>query len=93
MKEFGGVSGIYSVELIIGDASISNPTLWHLTDLSLTFPEASNPTQPQDYTYKVSTVGKIPYLCAVYGCLIITLTSLSWYVCDGFPVQWQYCNQ
>ncbi|XP_050716459.1 dolichyl-diphosphooligosaccharide--protein glycosyltransferase subunit 2-like isoform X3 [Eriocheir sinensis] len=53
MKEFGGVSGVYSVELIIGDASISNPTLWHLTDLSLTFPEASSPTQPQDYTYKV----------------------------------------
>lgn len=60
MKEFGGVSGVYSVELIIGDASISNPTLWHLADLSLTFPEAASPTQPQDYTYKVSDA-RIPF--------------------------------
>lgn len=53
MKEFGGVSGIYSVELIIGDASISNPTLWHIGDLSLTFPESTVATAAQDYTYKV----------------------------------------
>ncbi|XP_069960672.1 dolichyl-diphosphooligosaccharide--protein glycosyltransferase subunit 2 isoform X1 [Cherax quadricarinatus] len=53
MKEFGGVSGVYSIELIIGDASISNPTLWHIADLSLTFPESTIPSSPQDYTYKV----------------------------------------
>ncbi|XP_071515483.1 dolichyl-diphosphooligosaccharide--protein glycosyltransferase subunit 2 isoform X2 [Panulirus ornatus] len=53
MKEFGGVSGVYSVELIIGDASISNPTLWHIGDLSLTFPESTVATAAPDYTYKV----------------------------------------
>lgn len=65
MKDFGGVSGVYSLELIIGDASISNPTLWHLTDLSLTFPEASGPTQPQDYTYKV--IRRKPYLFCIFS--------------------------
>ncbi|KAG7175641.1 Dolichyl-diphosphooligosaccharide--protein glycosyltransferase subunit 2-like [Homarus americanus] len=53
MKEFGGVSGVYSIELIIGDASISNPTLWHIADLSLTFPGSIAPSSPQDFTYKV----------------------------------------
>ncbi|XP_042864333.1 dolichyl-diphosphooligosaccharide--protein glycosyltransferase subunit 2-like isoform X1 [Penaeus japonicus] len=52
VKEFGGVSGSYSMELIIGDASISNPTLWHIGDVALSFPEGSVSTSSQDYTYK-----------------------------------------
>ncbi|KAK3880325.1 hypothetical protein Pcinc_015204 [Petrolisthes cinctipes] len=55
VKEFGGVSGLYSVELVVGDACISNPTLWHLADISLTFPDSSLSSQssPNEYTYKV----------------------------------------
>lgn len=41
------------MELIIGDASISNPTLWHIGDVSLSFPEGSVSSPSQDYTYKV----------------------------------------
>ena len=41
-KEFGGKSGKYSVELIIGDAVISNPIVWNLGDLSVTFPEETS---------------------------------------------------
>lgn len=52
-KEFGGESGIYSVELIIGDASISNPTLWQLAEVALSFQQGGvGETKAQDYTYK-----------------------------------------
>lgn len=52
--EFKGVSGVYSLELILGDATISNPIRWHLADLALTFPtKAQAPAdQDVDYTYK-----------------------------------------
>ncbi|BFZ21356.1 hypothetical protein BsWGS_24394 [Bradybaena similaris] len=39
-KEFDSSSGKYSMELIVGDAVIENPFSWHLTDVSLTFPES-----------------------------------------------------
>ncbi|XP_018023075.1 dolichyl-diphosphooligosaccharide--protein glycosyltransferase subunit 2 isoform X2 [Hyalella azteca] len=53
--QFKGVSGLYSMELIIGDACISNPLRWNLADLNLNFP-ATKPTDSAeaavDYTYK-----------------------------------------
>lgn len=36
-KEFNHVSGSYSMDLIIGDAVIDNPTVWAVADLQLTF--------------------------------------------------------
>lgn len=65
IKEFGGVSGVYSIELIIGDASISNPTLWRIGDLSLMFPEAAASSSSQDYTYKV---GQGSFFFSWLGC-------------------------
>jgi len=51
-KEFGGLSGIYSVELIIGDATISNPMMWHFADLKMAFPDKTDSPPAVDYTYK-----------------------------------------
>ncbi|XP_068247232.1 dolichyl-diphosphooligosaccharide--protein glycosyltransferase subunit 2 isoform X1 [Palaemon carinicauda] len=52
VKEFAGVSGIYTVSVIIGDAAISNPVMWDIGELSLTFPEGSVGSPAQDYMYK-----------------------------------------
>lgn len=45
-EQFNSASGHYSVHLIVGDASISNPIFWHFADVALKFgsdpePEAS----------------------------------------------------
>ncbi|XP_067666475.1 dolichyl-diphosphooligosaccharide--protein glycosyltransferase subunit 2-like isoform X2 [Haliotis asinina] len=40
-KEFGYLSGKYSMELIVGDAVIENPFSWILADVQLTFPEGA----------------------------------------------------
>lgn len=40
-KEFGYLSGKYSMELIVGDAIIENPFSWILADIQLTFPEGA----------------------------------------------------
>ncbi|XP_029636206.1 dolichyl-diphosphooligosaccharide--protein glycosyltransferase subunit 2 [Octopus sinensis] len=45
-KDFGSLSGRYSMELIIGDAVIENPFSWYLADTVLTFPEATAPSKP-----------------------------------------------
>lgn len=51
--EFGSISGKYSVELIVGDSTISNPLKWALADLSLTFPaKTSEAESKEDLTYK-----------------------------------------
>lgn len=52
-KDFGGVSGHYSLELIIGDASISNPLTWQVAEVVFSFPEGSQKIETQDFTYKV----------------------------------------
>merc|ERR1712150_391218 len=36
--DFGGEGGTYSMSVIIGDAKISNPINWHLTDVKFEFP-------------------------------------------------------
>lgn len=77
VKEFGGVSGSYSMELIIGDASISNPTLWHIGDVSLSFPEGSVSTPSQDYTYKVGLL--LSFFSIVY-CIYFILFCFFYYL-------------
>ena len=37
-EDFGGKGGTYSMSVIIGDAKISNPINWHLTDVKFEFP-------------------------------------------------------
>ena len=37
-EEFGGQGGTYAMSVIIGDAKISNPINWHLTDVKFEFP-------------------------------------------------------
>ncbi|CAG5124850.1 unnamed protein product [Candidula unifasciata] len=53
-KEFDSLSGKYSMELIVGDAVIENPFSWHLTDVSLTFPEGgeTKPDKQSQYAKK-----------------------------------------
>ncbi|GAB6028183.1 proteasome regulatory particle base subunit [Chamberlinius hualienensis] len=36
-KLFGSLSGSYRLSIIVGDSVISNPVLWHLADVSITF--------------------------------------------------------
>ncbi|GCC23339.1 hypothetical protein chiPu_0001733 [Chiloscyllium punctatum] len=46
-SEFNSVSGTYSLFLIIGDATIENPILWHLADVAIKFPDEEVPTPVQ----------------------------------------------
>ncbi|CAH1772561.1 unnamed protein product, partial [Owenia fusiformis] len=49
-KDFGRISGKYSMELIVGDAVIENPFSWLVADVKLVFPEGSAP-KPQEDVY------------------------------------------
>ncbi|XP_033123396.1 dolichyl-diphosphooligosaccharide--protein glycosyltransferase subunit 2-like isoform X2 [Anneissia japonica] len=44
---FSALSGKYSMELIVGDASIQNPFLWHVADLNLKLNEDPNKKAPE----------------------------------------------
>ncbi|TRY63519.1 hypothetical protein TCAL_04893 [Tigriopus californicus] len=44
-KEFGGKSGKYEIQLIVGDAVISNPILWSVADINLKFQEVDGGTE------------------------------------------------
>lgn len=48
-KDFGSRSGKYSLELIVGDAVISNPISWLVTDINLKFAEEADaaPAAPE----------------------------------------------
>uniref|UniRef100_A0A4W3J5X8 Dolichyl-diphosphooligosaccharide--protein glycosyltransferase subunit 2 n=1 Tax=Callorhinchus milii TaxID=7868 RepID=A0A4W3J5X8_CALMI len=46
-SEFGSVSGTYFLFLIIGDATIENPILWHVADITIRFPDEDAPTPVQ----------------------------------------------
>ncbi|XP_062897323.1 dolichyl-diphosphooligosaccharide--protein glycosyltransferase subunit 2 isoform X1 [Mobula hypostoma] len=46
-SEFNSVSGTYSLFLIIGDATLENPILWHLADIVIKFPDEEAPTPVQ----------------------------------------------
>nr|CAG4651768.1 EOG090X04WQ [Triops cancriformis] len=45
-KEFASLSGLYNMDVIIGDAVISNPFVWTVADVKLTFAQTS--TKPKD---------------------------------------------
>lgn len=50
-KEFGSMSGLYRMELIVGDPVISNPFSWHVANLNLKF--ADEPvSKPQQTMYE-----------------------------------------
>jgi len=51
-EDFGGNSGVYSVELILGDACISNPLRWAVADITLDFPETTAKTSGDDTLFK-----------------------------------------
>nr|CAG4643903.1 EOG090X04WQ [Lepidurus arcticus] len=45
-KEFGSLSGLYTIDVIIGDAVISNPFVWSMADVKLTFTQTG--VKPKD---------------------------------------------
>lgn len=51
-KEFGYLSGTYSMDLIVGDAVIQNPISWNLADVAVSFPENPVTSDDVDYRYK-----------------------------------------
>merc|ERR1712142_1361919 len=57
-KDFGHLSGSYSMELIIGDAIIENPFSWHLAALDLTFPEPTSPKKAPLNQYAMKKIIK-----------------------------------
>ncbi|KAJ8321956.1 hypothetical protein KUTeg_000427 [Tegillarca granosa] len=51
VKEFGYLSGKYTMELIVGDAVIENPFSWYFADITLTFPEGAAPKKDKENRY------------------------------------------
>jgi len=52
-EQFNSASGHYSVHLIVGDASISNPIFWHFADVALKFGSDAEPeTTAMDKLYE-----------------------------------------
>ncbi|XP_063216236.1 dolichyl-diphosphooligosaccharide--protein glycosyltransferase subunit 2 [Bacillus rossius redtenbacheri] len=50
--EFGHLGGLYSVELLVGDAVLTNPFSWHVADVKLRFQEQASPRLARDpYLY------------------------------------------
>ncbi|XP_026527252.1 dolichyl-diphosphooligosaccharide--protein glycosyltransferase subunit 2-like [Notechis scutatus] len=45
--EFDSASGIYTLYLIIGDATLENPILWNVADVVIKFPEEDAPSTVQ----------------------------------------------
>lgn len=50
-KEFGYLSGKYTMGLIVGDAVIANPFTWIIGDIVLTFPQNPNPQKTKEDPY------------------------------------------
>lgn len=58
-EQFNSASGHYSVDLIVGDASISNPIFWNFADVALKFgsdPEAESNAMEKLYEVKPEIV-------------------------------------
>jgi len=58
-EQFNSASGKYSVDLIVGDASISNPVFWNFADVTLKFgsdPESESNAMEQLYEVKPEIV-------------------------------------
>jgi len=52
VQDFNSKSGAYSVNLILGDAVITNPTNWHVANIDINFPEDKTPKEPELYASK-----------------------------------------
>jgi len=50
-KEFGSLSGVYEMSLLVGDAVVENPIEWVVADIDLTFSSLGSP-QDADSQYK-----------------------------------------
>uniref|UniRef100_A0A4D5R9X7 Dolichyl-diphosphooligosaccharide--protein glycosyltransferase subunit 2 n=1 Tax=Scolopendra viridis TaxID=118503 RepID=A0A4D5R9X7_SCOVI len=50
-KDFGYLSGEYQLDLILGDAIISNPFLWLIADVEISFPDNPSPSPLQENQY------------------------------------------
>jgi len=46
-KQFYGQSGQFEVQLVVGDAFLQNPTLWHLGTLQISFPNETKAEVPK----------------------------------------------
>ncbi|KAG8446174.1 hypothetical protein GDO86_013866 [Hymenochirus boettgeri] len=46
-SEFDSASGLYTLYLMVGDATLENPILWNLADVLIKFPEEDTPTTIQ----------------------------------------------
>jgi len=64
-EQFGHTSGMYSVELILGDATISNPLKWHLADVSLAFQQGDSVPAPAPLHTTFKALPEIEHLFAV----------------------------
>uniref|UniRef100_A0A1L8E1D4 Dolichyl-diphosphooligosaccharide--protein glycosyltransferase subunit 2 n=1 Tax=Nyssomyia neivai TaxID=330878 RepID=A0A1L8E1D4_9DIPT len=51
-NDFSHQSGKYLMELIVGDASLSNSFRWHVADINLKFPQDAVETNDQESVYK-----------------------------------------
>uniref|UniRef100_A0A1B0CEI4 Dolichyl-diphosphooligosaccharide--protein glycosyltransferase subunit 2 n=1 Tax=Lutzomyia longipalpis TaxID=7200 RepID=A0A1B0CEI4_LUTLO len=51
-SDFSHTSGKYQMELIVGDASLSNSFRWHVANINLKFPQDGSPAAAQESVYK-----------------------------------------
>ena len=62
VKDFAGVSGKYSLVLIVGDTSISNSINWHLADVSVTVNKMEPVTIPKSKRISYDSLPEITHL-------------------------------
>ncbi|KAI6182128.1 hypothetical protein M3Y97_00346800 [Aphelenchoides bicaudatus] len=46
-KEFGGLSGLYNIHLILGDSKVTNPVNWNFADIQLKIPSVKAAEVPK----------------------------------------------
>jgi len=51
-QDFNSKSGAYAVSVILGDAVISNPSVWHVANIDIKFPEDKSIKEPGLYSAK-----------------------------------------
>ncbi|GBP44598.1 Dolichyl-diphosphooligosaccharide--protein glycosyltransferase subunit 2 [Eumeta japonica] len=59
-KHFGHVSGVYSVELYVGDAAAARPLLWSLADVDFNFAKDANAIGEYATTPSSKTPARVP---------------------------------
>lgn len=64
-KDFGHLSGKYSMDLIVGDSVIQNPFSWTLADVKLSFPEGAASDKSDENRYSKKPEIKVGALCSL----------------------------